>query len=197
MKRAGFWRRAAICAAAVAVTGCGVPTQHRAVTARDKDVPSGLLGTTPSTATTTIPAGPATITVTICLAQTSGPLETVTRRLPSDASLDDILQALSQPPPPQEQAAGLNTAVTPGITATVRAGVAQVVLNVDFGTQSAPDQLNAVAQIVCTLTARPGIGQVQFELNGTITEVPRGDGSTTSAPVSRDNYPKLIPSSSP
>ena len=66
-------------------------------------------------------------------------------------------------------------------------------LNTDFGTESATDQLNAVAQIVCTLTARPGIGQVQFRLNGKSTAVPSGDGSTTSAAVSRDNYPNLIP----
>lgn len=189
-------RRCAVLCAAAALAGCGVPTQDNAHVVSDKDVPSGLLTTTAST-TTTILAGPATTAVTICLAQSSGPLKTVARRLSGEASLDDILQALAQPPTPQEQAAGLNTAVTPGITATVRAGVALVVLNADFGTESAPDQLNAVAQIVCTLTARPGIGQVQFELNGAITEVPRGDGSTTSAPVSRDSYPKLIPPTTP
>jgi len=35
----------------------------------------------------------------------------------------------------------------------------------EVGLESGTDQLNAVAQIVCTLTARPGIGQVQFHLN--------------------------------
>jgi hypothetical protein len=187
------WRRAALGATAVCFAGCGVPTQQTAQVARDKSVPPGLLSTIPST--TTIPDRPATAGVTICLAQSSGPLKATTVELPDHSSLDDILQALAQPPTPQQEAAGLNTAVTSGITATVAAGVATVDLNADFGTESATDQLNAVAQIVCTLTARPGIGQVQFRLNGKSTAVPSGDGSTTSARVSRDNYPNLIPPS--
>jgi hypothetical protein len=187
------WRYGALLVTAVALTACGLPTQNRARAAPDKDVPPGLIGTA-ATTTTIVPTGPAFTNITICLAQSSGPLETVSVRLPGDATIDDVLQALAQPPTAPEERAGLNTAVTPGLTATVKAGVATVALNADFGTEADTDQLNAVAQIVCTLTARPGIGQVQFALDGTITEVPRGDGSTTSAPVSRDNYPKLIPS---
>ncbi len=192
--RPGWWRHAALWIGVAGLTGCGVPTQDSVHVAPDREVPSGLLGASPSTTTTTVPAGPTTTAVTLCLAQSSGPLRPVTRRLTGHPDLNDILQALAQPPTPQEQVQGLNTAVTPGITATVTGGVAKVVLDADFGTESATDQLNAVAQIVCTLTTRPGIGQVQFQLTGTVTEVPRGDGSGTSAPVSRDDYPKLIPS---
>lgn len=184
-------------AAAAVLAGCGVPTQDNARVAPVKEVPAVLLSPPPSTTTTTVPVGPATAPYTLCLAQSGGPLVAVSRRLPVYASLDDILRALAQPPTSGEQAAGLNTAVTPGITATVSAGVARVVLDTAFGKESATDQLNAVAQIVCTLTARPGIGQVQFQLKGATTEVPRGDGSTTSNPVSRDDYPKLIPAITP
>lgn len=190
------WGAAIALTVTIALTGCGVATQKSASIAPDKDVPSGLLTKPAPTSTTTL-AGPATTEVTICLAQSSGPLTAVTRRLPVGANLTDILQALAQPPTPQEQAAGLNTALPQGITAAVSGGVAVVALTADFGTESATDQLLAVAQIVCTLTARPGIGQVQFQLNGTVTEVPRGDGSTTSSPVSRDSYPNLIPSTIP
>lgn len=196
MRRPPLGRLAAAATAALALAGCGIPTQSTAHVAPDKGVPPGLLSE-PSSTTTTTPAGPATAEVTICLAQSSGPLTAVTRRLPTDASLDDILHALAQPPTAQEQAAGLNTALPSGITATVAGGVADVALTAGFGAESATDQLLGVAQIVCTLTARPGIGQVQFELNGKVTEVPRGDGSTTSAPVSRDSYPKLIPPTIP
>lgn len=184
-------------ATAAVLAGCGVPTQENARVAPVKEVPAVLLSPPPSTTTTTVPVGPATALFTLCLAQSGGPLVAVSRRLPVDATLDDILRALARPPTTEEQSAGLNTAVTPGITSTVSAGVAQVVLDTAFGKESATDQLNAVAQIVCTLTSRPGIGQVQFQLKGATTEVPRGDGSTTSKPVSRDDYPKLIPASIP
>jgi spore germination protein GerM len=123
----------------------------------------------------------------------SGPLKVVVRRVSVNPNINAVLKALAQDPSTQEKALGLGTSVTSGITAKVRKGIADVTLNSDFASNSSADQLTAVAQIVCTLTAQPGIGQVQFELGGTAAAVPRGDGSSTSAPVSRDDYPQLIP----
>jgi spore germination protein GerM len=54
------------------------------------------------------------------------------------------------------------------------------------------EQLLAVAQLVCTLTARPGVGPVSFTLEGAPVDVPTGDGSLTSGPVSRDDYADLL-----
>ena len=176
----------------ICIAACGVPTQSVAHVAPDKDVPSGLLDTTTSTSTT-MPATKPLTAVTICLAQRVGPLMTVTRQVSLRATINDVLRQLAIPPTQQEQALGLETAVSAGITGAVAGGVAKVSLNSDFTTGSAADQLTAVGQIVCTLTARPGIGQVQFEMNGTTIDVPRGDGSTTSNPVSRDDYPQLMP----
>ena len=82
-----------------------------------------------------------------------------------------------------------------GVTGTVTGGIATVELSADFTAASSTDQRAAVAQIVCTLTARPGIGQVQFQLNAKPADVPRGDGSTTSKPVSRDDLPDPHPMS--
>ena len=175
------------------VAACGVPTQQVAHPLPDKDVPSGLLSTGAPT-TTTVPTGQQTAVTTICLAQSSGgPLKAVTRQLPMAVSVEGLLQELARPPTQSEQQEGLETALTPGITGTVEAGVATVALNSDFASDSGANQLVAVAQIVCTLTARPGVGQVQFELSGMTTDVPRGDGSATSGPVSRDDYPQLMP----
>ena len=52
------------------------------------------------------------------------------------------------------------------------------------------DQRLAIAQIVLTLTRRPGIGQVIFNVDGTDIPVPRGAGDLTSpgSAVTYDDY---------
>lgn len=174
------------------LAACGIPTQSTAQVAPDRDVPAGLLNGSASTTTTRPQASPTT-PVTVCLTQQVGPLRTVLRQLPAGQHLNQIVANLAAAPSPAEEGLGLATAVTAGITANVDRGIGKVTLNADFASASSDDQLKAVSQIVCTLTAQPGIGQVQFELNGTIADVPRGDGSLTSDPVSRDDYPGLMP----
>ncbi|MGH9018501.1 MAG: GerMN domain-containing protein [Acidimicrobiales bacterium] len=185
---------AAVFVAAVCLAGCGIPNQEVAHVAPDKDVPTGLLHPTAPT-TSTIPPANGTAAVIVCLAHAAGPLTAVTRLLPRDPTTDDVLRELANPPTALQQAFGLGTVVPSGIRASVAGGIASVALNADFATLAAADQLTAVAQIVCTLTDQPGIGQVQFKLHGMTADVPRGDGSTTSDPVSRDDYPTFMPSS--
>ncbi len=189
--RMGF-RFIALGVAGLCIAGCGVPTQSVAHSTPDNQVPSGLLSPIPPT-TTTLPPTTTTAAVTICLASPLGPLRPVVRQVPANPTPDAVLKALAQDPTAQEKALGLGTSVTSGTTATVRKGIADVTLDPEFASNSSAEQLTAVAQIVCTLTARPGIGQVQFELGGAAAAVPRGDGSSTSHPVSRDDYPQLIP----
>jgi spore germination protein GerM len=55
------------------------------------------------------------------------------------------------------------------------------------------EQLIALAEIVYTATARPGVGQVSFTLEGEPIEIPRGDGSLTSDAVTRGDYRELAP----
>ncbi|HVC71546.1 MAG TPA: GerMN domain-containing protein [Acidimicrobiales bacterium] len=186
----------ALCLVPICMAACGVPTQRVAHVAPDKDVPSGLLTTSTST-TPTVPSPNPLTAVTICLAQRVGPLKAVTREVGSPSTINEVLRELAIPPTAQEQGLGLETAVSPGISGTVKGGIAQISLNADFTAGSAADQLTAVGQIVCTLTAQPGIGQVQFEMSGTTIDVPRGDGSTTANPVSRDDYPQLVPPANP
>jgi spore germination protein GerM len=72
-------------------------------------------------------------------------------------------------------------------------GTAIVDLSRPFTALSGSDQLLALAQIVFTLTSRPGIGQVQFTLGGAAIDIPRANGSLTPSPVSRDDYGPLSP----
>ncbi len=43
-----------------------------------------------------------------------------------------------------------------------------------------------------TATARPGVGQVRFTLDGQPVEVPHADGSVGTDAVSRDDYAALL-----
>ncbi|MDQ3980678.1 MAG: GerMN domain-containing protein, partial [Actinomycetota bacterium] len=74
----------------------------------------------------------------------------------------------------------------------VSAGVATVGLSSTFAEATGATQLDLIVELVCTLTAQPGIGQVRFELRGERIEIPRGDGSLTAEAVSRDDYRGLI-----
>lgn len=183
--------RIVLAVVSVGLVGCGVPTQGVAQRVPDGSVPSGLLH--PATPTTTVPSSTTTVPVTICLAAPLGPLKTVVRKVRAGSGADVLMTQLAQTPPPSERAVGLTTAVTSGDTVSVESGVAIVKLVSDFASSSSADQLTAVAQIVCTLTGQPGIGQVQFRLDNVDTEVPRGDGSTTAGAVSRSDYPQWMP----
>ena len=81
-------------------------------------------------------------------------------------------------------------------TAFARSGVAEVDLVGEVYDLVPPDeQLPAVAQIVLTLTQRPGIGQVSFTLDGEPLRVRLGNGQTTDEagqPVSADDYAVML-----
>jgi spore germination protein GerM len=110
------------------------------------------------------------------------------------AAAIDLVEAgpLTQP----ESASGLRTEVPAGSIRDVEltAGVALVALDDTFTDLEADAQVLAVAQLVCTLTAQRGVGQVRFTLNGTDIDVPRQNGSLTADPVTRDDYDDLIAS---
>jgi spore germination protein GerM len=104
------------------------------------------------------------------------------------------LEVLIAGPTAGEQAAGLRTALlTEDVIrdARVAAGVAHVDLRLLFATGT-QESILAVAQLVCTLTGLPGVGQVAFTLDGQPVEVPRSDGSLTSGTVSREDYATVI-----
>jgi spore germination protein GerM len=75
---------------------------------------------------------------------------------------------------------------------SLEAGVATVDLRPTISALGSDEQLLAVAQVVCTLTGRPGVGPVAFTLDGSPVDIPRGDGSLTNEPVSRDDYAELL-----
>jgi spore germination protein GerM len=197
--RAGRWRpgrRAAgvgALAAAVALAGaCGVPTDGSPREISADELPPGLVDA-PSTTAPSSPGGDAEVVQLYYVADDS--LVPAFGEVARPARVDVVLRALLEGPDPAYVARGYRSALPQGEelvpAADQRAGVARVELAPTFREIPAADQVLAVGQIVLTLTARPGVGQVRFLLDGQPVAVPRADGSVTAQPVSRDDYAAL------
>lgn len=176
---------------AVLVGSCGVPAEDQATAKSRNDVPFDLLAPEPTTPTTAV-APIATETVTLYLVQAEQHLVAVQRDLVSPVTLQRVAQSLSTRPSAGELAAGLRSAL-PDDDPVVRAvseagGVATVDLAAGFPALAGSDQVFALAQLVFSLTARPGVGRVTFTLDGMATEIPRADGTLTAESVSREDY---------
>jgi spore germination protein GerM len=175
---------------AVAAMACGVPTRDHADRADRADVPFQLV----EPDSTSDPRAPRGAPVDVYF------YDTGTERLvrvvltTDDTGLDAVLRLL-------EGAAGSGLPVGNPLddvevvrAAEVARGRATVDLADSFVDLSGTDQRIALAELVYTATGRPGVGQVSFTLEGEPTEVPRGDGSVTSEPLTRSDYPDLAPS---
>jgi spore germination protein GerM len=175
----------------VLAAGCTVPAQDSAQRVRDEAVPFALLD--PLAPPIVPPAsGPSSEPVALCFVR-DGRLVIVTNQIGAPAGLRAALDALASPP--EDAGPLLRTAFTePSLVRDVRllGGIARVDLSPEVAALPADEQLLAVAQIVCTLTGRPGVGQVSFTLQGARLAVPKGDGSLVSSPVARDDYAGLM-----
>lgn len=124
-------------------------------------------------------------------------LNPITTSMPSPATLNQVLGALQRGPARLPPATLMRSAVptTPRLSATDNEdGTATVDLPVDFfSTIQTANQLPAIAQIVLTLTLRPGIGGVNFTSGGEPVAVSLGNGeqSTKGQTVTRADYRTL------
>ena len=184
-------RAALLVVVVVGVSACGVSTDDRASRVPNHDVPFGLLEQNSGAR----PSNPGGAETSIFLVKNDRLAPTV-RRIDPSARPQTVLRALERGPTKEEVAAGLRSALpeTHAVdVASLAAGTVTVELDPAFTTLPSGDQLLALAQLVFTLTARPGIGQVRFTLEGQAIEVPRADGSLVATPVSRDDYAAVAP----
>jgi spore germination protein GerM len=177
---------AALAAAVVLLSGCGVTTEDspRAI---DSTPHSVLPSPTPAVAET----GPATQKLFLVH---NGQLVAVTRRIPTEPSPQTLIDDLLAGPTTTESANDLTSALlgfTQKPAVTVTAGAATVELGADTVDSARNDDVLAYAQIVCTLTERADIHTVAFTRDGRPWGVPRGDGSLTPAPVTCSDYVNL------
>jgi spore germination protein GerM len=180
-----------VCLLVAMSAACSVQDERRAHAVRDDAVPFGLLD---ADIPPLLPRVTAVVSeaASLCFVRGSG-LAVVEAQLEPPIELADVIDALAEPP--ETAGSSLRTAVgDPPVVREVRlvAGVARVDLLPAITALVGGEQLLAVAQLVCTLTARPGVGPVSFTLEGSPVDVPRGDGSLTSDPVSRDDYAGLL-----
>lgn len=170
-----------------ALAACAVTDQDRAVEVDGGRVPFDLLEseTVPESTTTTAPE---TESVALCFLR-DGRFDVREARLEPPVTMRDALRALASPP--DDARSALPTA---NLVRAVRLnrGIATVDLSEDFASLGSNQQRLAVAQSVCTLTFRPGVGQVAFTLDRRAIDIPRADGSLSSRPVSSDDYQEMF-----
>jgi len=129
--------------------------------------------TSPVTAPSTTLGPPIETTTTLATEQVQlyylagSQLVSVSQTLPSQPSLQQVLLSLESGPPTGDVGVGLQSVVPAGLTNEVLeiGGVATVDVSEEvFDTIADTDQRAMFGQIVLTLTARPGVGQVRFTL---------------------------------
>ena len=192
-----------VCILALALASCGVPEEGRFIPIEQSQVPDALVvTTTTASTTTTVAITPENTSTTVAdVLYDSVELYFVSanrvvrseRRIVSPATPTQVLDTLLTGLDAQTESAGLRSALPRGLTATidVRRGVAKISSTAPFLSELEPsDQRLAIAQLVLTLTRRPGIGQVIFSVDGVDIQVPRGGGDLTApgAAVTYDDY---------
>lgn len=205
--------------ALVAVASCGLSDDSGFIPFDPADDRFGLSQTTSSTSTVppTTPDSVVSATTTTIVEQTTTTIATelvdvffvsgsrltaVATPLPAEPSLGQVLAALVEGPPPGALGAGLRSALPLGVEvlAEQAGGRATVDLPSEyFDEVPITDQRFVFAQLVLTLTDRPGIGQIVFLSAGEPMRVYRGDASLTDPgePVSRDDYARLLTGAPP
>jgi spore germination protein GerM len=187
--------------AVVAVTAaCGIPTTGGPTAIAKGDVPSNLLSpASPTTPTSTVPPE-AEVSELIFLAASTGTVAPVSRYITVNTSLNatltELLGALLVGPTPGESAAGLQSYLS-GAKTRVTAKVADGIATVDFTANPiqvvGTSQTLAIAQVVFTATAQPGVTSVVFQLAGQPLDVQTASGATVSSPVDRTSYQPQAP----
>jgi len=185
------------------LAGCSVEPQGDFERISPGDIPFGLASpvTVPESTTTTSVATLESSDVVnqpvdlFFVASTS--VVRVQRNVVSPATVAQVLALLAEGPPNDPAYAGLRSTLPTEFQAEVAVirGVAQVDATRLFLTALPPaDQRLAIAQIVLTLTSRPGVGQVIVTVDGEPIAVPRGRGDLVEAgtPVTFDDYANLI-----
>ena len=174
---------------ALALPGCGLPLERAARPQPDKSVPFQLLDADAPPLVPTTDEPRASVELCFISDRTLVPVATPVAEDPAPV---DLVRALATPPVDARALRSALSDVDLVLSVKVTGGVALVDLAPEVATTGTEAQLLLVAQLVCTLTARPGIGQVAFRLDGAPVQVPAPDGAVTSGLVARDDYASLI-----
>jgi spore germination protein GerM len=190
----------------VVLSSCAVPSNGSYQQVSSADIPFGLDApqTTIPQTTTTVSDLTSTESLPIAVSEpidlffiSNSRIIKVQRNVASPANPSQALSSLVEGPSTSPEFVGLRTALPTTFTAKVDVtrGVAQVDATRAFlNSLSGLDQKLAIAQIVLTLTSRPGVGQVLFSVEGKFISVPRGRGDSVASgiAVTFDDYASLV-----
>ncbi len=173
------------------LVGCGIPVDEGARPLSDDDVRPSVPdqgGSPPSGA-----PNPNVASLELFFVRDSrmAPI----RRLAPASSVDVALAALVHGPSAAERRQGVRTAlVGPVRLADIdRTGVPVVDVAESVAQLEGEEQILALAQVVFTLTALPGVNGVSFALSGREVEVPTGDGTLKAGPLRREDFAAVGP----
>ena len=183
----------------VLFVSCGPRPQDIATPLRG--VPLDLTTPTTTSTTTTTPISPPTTLVptegVVLYFVRDESITSLVRNIRLDAEPQEVLELLLEGYPSTFLGLDVRSAIPNDLkaTVTVERGLATVDTDESLLSEISPiDQPLAIATIVLTLTSRPGIGQVNFLVNGEPQAVPRGGGELAPAdqPVAYDDYATLL-----
>lgn len=170
------------------LSGCGIGPQHEPVVV---SILPQTAGPVPSTVVTGVP-----LSVQVYLLKGSY-LFRVTRTVPPGPGLAPTLAAVSAPLSPDERAQGLRTALPASVEsltgALTRGDTARVQVPPGFDRLPVQEQINALGQLVFTITADTLATGVQLVRGGKPVAVPDASGQLQSRPVTREDYAVLTP----
>lgn len=175
--------------------GCGVSVDRQPRTIAADKVPYQLLEQAPTTTSSTTPLAVPSIDVPVYYVL-NGRLVEVPRQVTQSPSVTKAVIALLLGPGPDEEAAGLRTAITPTITievGTLEQGVVTMDLSSDFSKLPRDEQQLALAQLVWTATGIGGVTGALFTLDGKNIEVVLPDATLATGPVGREAFAALGP----
>ena len=182
---------APLCLATTALVSCGVPVDERAQPLSGDEVRPSPPTAAPTP--TTRAADPSLGALELFLVRESRLVPV--RRGAATPSVANALEALTSGPTSSERSQGLRTALAGPVRLAGMDGAAVPVVDVadSFGQIEGEEQILALAQIVFTLTAVPGVEGVAFALSEREVEVPTGDGTLKAGPLRRDDFAAVAP----
>lgn len=186
MRKAG--RHVVLAVLLAALAGCGVPDDlgPRVI---EGELPFALASPAPQPS-----VDPAAASSRAVLYLVKGQhLERVSRPVVAGSSAQTSIDELLRGPTATDLARGLSSALPPDVSISVQVGgsIARADVGPELMQIRGQQQLLAIAQVVLTLSAVPGVDAVSFDLDGNSVDVPIGDGTLVGRPVTPRDYLSL------